>query len=93
MKKRNLVTLEIKIKVIHLMMEKKNSSEVEWSVRLTAKELRIFSTIVISGLIWKNQGLMSIRCASYAKFKPIDNEVVNFINFVRYQRLPGTKSR
>ena len=35
---------------------------------------------------------MRIRSALYAKFKLIDDEVVNFINFVRSQRLSVTKS-
>ena len=91
--KRSFVTLETKIKVIHFMMKKKNASEVGQICKIDRKTAK---NIFNNRDKWVNLEIsgtpMGIRRALYAKFKPIDDEVLNFINFVRSERLPVTKS-
>ena len=60
-------------------------------VRLNPKQQKIY-LLIKNRFIWRNQGPKSARRLLYAKFKPIDYEAVNFINFVRSFCLPVTKS-
>ena len=79
--KRNFATLETKIKVIHLMMKKKNANEVGRICKIDRKRAKtIFNNRDKWVNLEKSGAPVSIRRALYAKFKPIDDEVMNFIN-------------
>ena len=90
--KRNFVTLGTKVKVIHLVMKKKYACEVGRICKIDHKTAKNIFNNSDKWVCLENPGTpLSIRRTLYAKFKPIVDEVVNFINFVLSQRLPVTK--
>ena len=74
------------------MMKKKNASEVGRICKIDRKAEKNFFIYCEKWLNLKNFGApLSARRALCAEFKPVDDEVVNFINYVRSQRLLVTK--
>lgn len=80
----NSVTLETKIKVIHLIIKKKNPSEVG---RIWKIDRKIAKNNIKNNEKWiklENSGdEMEVRCAMYAKYKSIDDDVLKLVNFLR----------
>ena len=81
--KRNFVSLETKIKVMNLMMKKKNVCEVGRICKIDCRTAKnFFNPEKLINL--RKSGLpMGVRRALYTKFMPINDEVLNFKIYVR----------